>query len=82
MTRENRLVQLHVRSIKQSVRSITLPKQQAEAQQAFIALLDRGGSQVEIEAARLACSAIFEMQLDLCIESAAVQRELLELKDG
>lgn len=73
-----RLTRLAIASAKNQVRATMLPKQQAEAQEEFVRVLGEGGTSEEIEAARMKCSAIFDMQLDLCIEHARISREYLE----
>ena len=76
MTDEDRLVRLRVRSIELSVRQSCLSNRFSYASAEFSRLLAEGGSREAIEEARLLSSAIFESQLDLCIEAAAVRHEL------
>lgn len=83
MTNVGLLARLAVASASQQARALALPQQQAEAQQAFVAALREGGTRQEIEDARLRCSAIFEAQLDLCVEAAETQRAYMqETQDG
>lgn len=78
MSDPERLARLSLASAQQQLRAVTLPREQADAQEAFVTALREGAPPQEVEAARLRCSALFEAQLDLCVEAAQTMREIAE----
>lgn len=73
-----RLAELMMQSARQRARAIDLPREQMEAQEAFIKAVREGAPRAEVEAARLRCSAVFEAQLDLIIEAGQTMRAIAE----
>lgn len=80
---EDRLDDLTAKNLDIVSRGARLPKEQLEAQAAFIEAVRVDADPSVVEAMRLRCSAIFEAQLDLIIEAAHNERELIrEMRRG